>query len=135
MTITQIDTPVILNPEVKGTLDEIRNRINKETITKQIDEFIEIISSDGFIDYVNTIRELPSYTERRDYTANTATVATLQEYKVPTPSSLRLTTREFEIPADGRTSGSPLVQIRPGLDPRMGFCVSIGWIICLSFGG
>jgi hypothetical protein len=120
---------------VDTTLDEIRHRVNKETVTTQIDEFIEVISSDGFLDYVNGVGELPTYSERRAHTSATASVPTLRSYGVPTPDGLRLTTREFELPEDGLASATPLVQVRPGLDPRMGFCVSIGYIICASFGG
>lgn len=134
MSITQTtSTPEEL--AVDNTLDEIRHRVNRETVTKQIDEFIEIITSDGFIDYVNGVGDLPTYSERREHTAKTANVPTLRSHGVPTPAGLRLTTREFEFPEDGRASASPLVQVRPGLDPRMGFCVSIGYIICASFGG
>lgn len=126
-------TPI--DPALEMTLDEIRHRVTKEAVTKQIDEFIEIISSDGFIDYVNGIAELPTYSERRAHTAATATLATLEQRGVPTPEGLRIATREFEMPEDGRASASPLVQVRPGTDPRMGFCVSIGYILCASYGG
>lgn len=121
--------------EVDRTLDEIRHRVNKETVTKQINEFIDIISSDGFLEYVNGIAELPTYSQRRAHTAKTANVPTLREYGVPTPDGLRLTTREFEVPEDGRAANTPLVQVRPGTDPRMGFCVSIGVVVCASYGG
>lgn len=120
---------------VDQALDEIRHRVNKEVVTQQIDEFIDIISSDGFLDYINGIVTMPTYSERREYTARTANLPTLREFGVPTPEGLRLTTREFELPEDGRASGSELVKVRPGLDPRMGFCVSIGAIICASYGG
>lgn len=121
--------------EVDRTLKEIRDRVNKETVTKQINEFIDIMSTDGFLDYVNGIAELPTYSERREHTAKTANVPTLKEYGVPTPDGLRLTTREFEMPEDGRTSKTPLIQVRPGTDPRMGFCVSVGVVVCASYGG
>lgn len=121
--------------EVDRTLAEVRLRVNKETVTNQINQFIDIISTDGFLDYVNGIAKLPPYSERREHTAKTANVPTLEKYDVPTPAGLRLTTREFEVPADGRAAGMPLVQVRPGTDPRMGFCVSIGVIVCASFGG
>src|SRR4051812_14089178 len=117
-----LSTPTI-DRGLEMTLDEIRHRVTKETVTKQIDEFIEIISSDGFIDYVNGIAELPTYSERREHTAATATLSTLEQRGVPTPAGLRIATREFEMPEDGRASASPLVQVRPGTDPRMGFCV------------
>lgn len=120
--------------EADLTLDEIRHRVNKETMTKQIDEFIDIISTDGFLDYVNGIAAMPTYSQRREYTAKTANLATLREYGVPTPDGLRLTTREFETPEDGRMASTPLVRVRPGTDPRMGLCASIGYIICISFG-
>ncbi|KAB1943096.1 MULTISPECIES: hypothetical protein [Brevibacterium] len=121
--------------EVDRTLDEIRHQVNKETVTKQINEFIDIISTDGFLDYVNGIAALPTYSERREYTAKTANVPTLREHGVPTPDGLRLTTREFEMPEDGRAANTPLVQVRPGTDPRMGFCVSVGVVVCASYGG
>ena len=54
--------------EVDRTLDEIRHRVNKETVTKQINEFIDIISTDGFLDYVNGIAEMPTYSQRRAHT-------------------------------------------------------------------
>lgn len=123
------------HPEVDRTITEIRNSVNKQEISKQIDAFIEVISSEGFLDYVNSIGDLPTYTSRREETARTANLQTLEDRGVLTPAGLRLTTREFEFPADGRASRSPLVQVRPGLDPRMGFCVSIGYIVCASFGG
>ena len=104
-------------------------------MTKQINEFIDIISTDGFLDYVNGIAALPTYSERREYTAKTANVPTLREHGVPTPDGLRLTTREFEMPEDGRAANTPLVQVRPGTDPRMGFCVSVGVVVCASYGG
>lgn len=120
---------------VDQTIEEVRNRINKEAVTKQINEFIDIISTDGFLDYVNDIAQLPTYSQRREYTAETANLGTLVDRKVPTPEGLRLTTREFEVPEDGQAANSPLVQVRPGLDPRMGWCVSIGYILCGSYGG
>jgi len=120
---------------VDDALDEIRVRVDKETITAQIDEFIEVISTDAFLDYVNGIGALPTYSERRAQTAATAHVDTLEQRGVPTPEGLRLATREFEVPEDGVASGTPLVRVRPGTDPRMGFCVSIGYIICASYGG
>ncbi|WP_260852550.1 hypothetical protein [Curtobacterium pusillum] len=129
-----VSTPTI-DTELEKTLDEIRHRVTKEAVTKQIDEFIEIISSDGFIDYVNGIAELPTYSERREYTAATATLTTLEQHGVPMADGLRIATREFEMPEDGRASASPLVHVRPGTDPRMGFCVSIGYILCASYGG
>lgn len=121
--------------EVDQTINEIRHRVNKETVTKQIDQFIDIISTDGFLEYVNGIAEMPTYSERREHTARTANVPTLQQYGVPTPEGLRLTTREFELPEDGQASHSPLVRVRPDLDPRMGFCVSVGVVVCVSYGG
>jgi hypothetical protein len=120
---------------VDETIAEIRHRVNKEAVTKQIDQFIDIISTDGFLDYVNGIASKPTYTERREHTARTANVPTLKSFGVPTPEGLRLATREFELPEDGRLSNSPLVQVRPGLDPRMGFCVSVGVVVCVSYGG
>lgn len=120
---------------VDKTINEIRHRVNKETVTKQIDQFIDIISTDGFLDYVNGIAAMPTYSERREYTAQTANVPTLKEHGVPTPEGLRLTTREFELPEDGHVSNSPLVKVRPDLDPRMGFCVSVGVVVCVSYGG
>ena len=129
-----LSTPTI-DRGLEMTLDEIRHRVTKETVTKQIDEFIEIIASDAFIDYVNDIAELPTYSERREYTAATATLSTLEQRGVPTPEGLRIATREFEMPEDGRAAASPLVQVRPRTDPRMGFCASIGYILCASFGG
>lgn len=128
-------TTTTIDPELVTAMDEIRHRVTKEAITAQIDEFIEIISSDGFIDYVNSIADLPTYSERRAHTAATANLATLDAHGVPTPEGLRIATREFEVPEDGRASGSALVQVRPGTDPRMGFCVSIGYILCASYGG
>jgi hypothetical protein len=116
-------------------LDEIRVRVDRETITAQIDEFIEVISTDAFLDYVNGIGALPTYSDRRAETAVTAHIDTLEQRGVPTPEGLRLTTREFEVPEDGRASRTPLVRVRPGTDPRMGFCVSLGYIICASYGG
>ncbi|WP_299955356.1 hypothetical protein [uncultured Modestobacter sp.] len=129
------DTRTAEPTEVDRTIAEIRHRVNKEAVTKQIDQFIDIISTDGFLDYVNGIAAMPTYSERREYTAETANVPTLQSYGVPTPEGLRLTTREFELPEDGHASQSPLVQVRPGLDPRMGFCVSVGVVVCASYGG
>lgn len=121
--------------DVDRTLDDIRHRVNQETVTKQINEFIDIISTDEFLDYVNSIAQLPTYSERREYTAETANVSTLEKFGVPTPEGLRLTTREFEVPEDGRSAATPLVRVRPGTDPRMGFCVSIGYFVCASYGG
>ena len=121
--------------EVDRMLNEIRHRVSKETMTQQINEFIDIISTDGFLEYVNGIAELPTYSQRREHTAKTANLSTLREFGVPTPDGLRLTTREFEIPEDGRVATTPLVRVRPGTDPRMGFCVSVGYIICASYGG
>lgn len=117
------------------TVDEIRVRVNREAVTAQIDQFIDVIGSDGFIEYVNDIAARPTYSERRDWTAKTAHLSTLEAYGVPTPAGLRLTTREFEMPDDGRASTSPLVRVRPNLDPRMGFCASVGYISCVSYGG
>lgn len=119
---------------VDATLEEVRTQVTKQAVTAQIDEFLEIIESDGFIDYVNDIAALPTYSERRDWTARTANLDTLKKYGVDTPDGLRFTTREFERPEDGRASNSPLLTIRPGTDPRMGWCVSIGVIVCGSYG-
>jgi hypothetical protein len=123
------------NRHLDDALDEIRVRVDRETITAQIDEFIEVISTDAFLDYVNGIGALPTHSDRRAETAVTAHVDTLEQRGVPTPEGLRLTTREFEVPEDGRASRTPLVRVRPGTDPRMGFCVSLGYIICASYGG
>jgi hypothetical protein len=120
---------------VDDILGQIRARVNKEVLEDQIDQFIDIISSDGFLDYVNGIAELPTFSERRLHTIETANVETLRSLNVPTPEGLRLTTREFELPEDGVAVGTPLVQIRPGTDPRMGWCVSLGFYLCASFGG
>lgn len=117
------------------TVAEIRNRINQEYLTKQIDEFIEVIASDAFLDYVNGIAELPSHEQRREETARTASVTTLERVGVPTPEGLRLTTRAFETPEDGQAALTPLVRVQPALDPRMGFCVSLGFYLCVSYGG
>ncbi len=70
------------------TVAEIRNRVNQEYPTKQIDEFIEVIASDAFLDYVNGIAELPSHEQRREETARTASVSTLERVGVPTPEVL-----------------------------------------------
>lgn len=123
------------SPPVDLTIAEIRNRVNQEYLTAQIDEFIEVIASDGFLDYVNGIGALPTHQERRDETARTASVETLESLGVPTPEGLRLTTRAFETPEDGIAALSSLVSVRPGLDPRMGFCVSLGFYLCVSYGG
>lgn len=105
---------------VDTTLDEIRHRVNKETVTTQIDEFIDVISSDGFLDYVNGVGDLPTYSERREHTIKTANVPTLRSYGVPTPDGLRLTTREFEFPEDGRASATPAAVVRAGARPESG---------------
>ncbi len=116
------------------TVEEIRTRMNKEAVTAQIDEFIEVISSSGFIDFVNDIAAQPTYDARRELMAENAHLGTLEEYGVPVPDGLRLTTREFEMPQDGKAAQTPLVKVTPGLDPRMGACVSIGYIVCASYG-
>lgn len=119
---------------IDDTLLDVRHRMNQSILTQQIDEFIGVISSEGFVQFINDVAELPTYSERRAAMAERANLETLQQYSVPTPEGLRLTTREFEIPEDGKLAASPLVQIRPGTDPRMGACVSVGWIVCVSYG-
>lgn len=86
---------------VDTVIEEIRNRLNREQVEAEINQFIDIISSDEFLDYVNGIAELPTFAERRRRTIETANLSTLQALGVPTPTGLRLTTREFEIPEDG----------------------------------
>lgn len=120
---------------IDDVLSQVRARANKESLEQQIDQFIDIIATDGFLDYVNGIAELPTFAERRVRTLETANIETLRSMNVPTPDGLRLTTREFEIPEDGVAAGTPLVQVRPGSDPRMGWCVSLGFYLCASFGG
>jgi len=128
-------TPALSVRDASSDSEEIRLRLHKDLISQQIDEFIEVVSSEAFIDYVNGIASLPTHEERRTRTAETATLDTLAERGVPITPGLRITTREFEAPADGRTAATPLVQVRPDLDPRMGFCVSLGFYLCASYGG
>lgn len=120
---------------VDNVLEDIRLRVTREVITDQINEFIDVIATDDFVDYVNGIGELPSHAARKEATARTAQLSTLESMGVVTPDDLRISTREFELPGDGATANSPLPTIRPGLDPRMGFCVSLGFYLCVSYGG
>ena len=46
--------------KIDSEIAEVELRINKETITKQIDDFIEVIASDGFIGYINDVAQLPT---------------------------------------------------------------------------
>lgn len=119
---------------VDATLADIRHRMNKELITSQIDQFIDVIGTEEFVTFINDIAALPTYSERRKTMAERANLDTLGEYGVTLPDGLRLTTREFEVPEDGHAAKTPLVQVRPGTDPRMGACASIGYIICASYG-
>ena len=120
--------------KIDSEIAEVELRINKETITKQIDDFIEVIASDGFIGYINDVAQLPTHAERKELTAKTANLETLRERGVPVPDGLRFTTREFELPEDCREAEGPLLKVRPELDPRMGGCISIGFYVCASYG-
>jgi hypothetical protein len=112
----------------------VRNLARKDIMNRQIDVLVETVSSPGFIGFVNDIGKLPTHDERREFTAEYASLETLRERGVDTPRGLRFTTREFEPPEDGRASDTPLMRIDPKLDPRMGFCISVGAIFCISFG-
>ena len=50
--------------KIDREIAEVELRINKETITKQIDDFIEVIASDGFIGYINDVAQLPTPCEK-----------------------------------------------------------------------
>jgi hypothetical protein len=113
----------------------VRNMARKDIMNRQIDMLVETVSTDGFVGFLNDIAALPTHDERRQFTTDNANLETLRERGVETPHGLRFTTREFELPEDGRTANSPLMQIDPKLDPRMGWCVSVGAIVCISFGG
>ncbi len=116
-------------------LDEILVKANKDALTRQIDEFVDIISSEAFLGYVNEIGQLTTHGERRRLTEATATLEHLEQVGVPVHPQLRIATREFELPEDGLAATSPLVRVRPDLDPRMGWCVSLGFYLCVSYGG
>nr|MDT0661137.1 hypothetical protein [Micromonospora sp. DSM 115978] len=113
----------------------VRRLVRREMLDEQIDALIDAVSSDAFLGYVNEMGALPTHDERRTYTARTASVETLAERGLRIPDGLRFTTREFELPEDGLKSNSSIMRLDPDLDPRMGFCVSVGVVVCISFGG
>lgn len=124
-----------ISVEREEEINQIRLRLTKEKVNEVIDGLIDVVGSEQFVGYVNEISAVPSHSERNKMTAETANLENLKQLGIDVPAEMRLTTRQFENPADGKDADSPLVKVNPALDPRMGFCGSLGFYLCASYGG
>jgi len=108
--------------------------VRTERIQKQIDELTKVVASPEFIEMVAELEAAPE-DERYDLVRAFADRKTLAKHGVGMSDEFRITTRVFEEPEVGRTKvGESPSRDRPHGYPMMGFCGSVGFFVCVSYG-
>lgn len=113
--------------------EDLGHLVQENLIREQTEQLTSVITSPGFISVLEELHATPE-AERRQRAAELASVEELERRGVVAPEGLRFTTRRFEDPADGVLSAGDLKLQRGDIDPRMGVCASVGWIVCVSYG-
>lgn len=113
--------------------EDLGHVVQEHLIREQTEQLTSVITSPGFISVLEELHATPE-AERRQRAVELASVGELERRGVVAPEGLRFTTRQFEDPADGVLSAGDLKLQRGDLDPRMGVCASVGWIVCVSYG-
>ena len=119
-----------LEVAVSATMLDVRT----ERIQKQIDELTAVVASPEFIGMVAELEAAPEG-ERYERVRAFADRKLLAEHGVGMSDEFRITTRVFEDPEVGRAKVGELPSTeRPAGYPMMGFCGSVGFFACVSYG-
>lgn len=112
--------------------------MREDQVRDQLSRLGEIVGSDEFVGVIERLEEA-SEEERPEVVREVASVDFFREQGIPTPEGLRVSPRIFESP----DSSLNAVEFKPfeGMDPQTtlpqpqaAVCVSIGYIICASYG-
>jgi hypothetical protein len=108
-------------------------KFEEDDVIQQTEKLVGVVTSEPFKEIVTELANYPE-AERKSRATQMLTVDSLRARGVQIPEGLRISSRIFERPGDGATAPG-LDVVAHGDQTPMGFCVSLGQWLCVSWGG
>lgn len=113
-----------------------------EIVAESIKKLSAVVSSPEYIKIFKAISQQPPE-KRKEFAEMVANPEELTKRGIEMPKDFRITTRVFEAPSEGASSGKELYTysegpLRAGVesDPlALTICASVGVVVCVSVGG
>jgi hypothetical protein len=109
-------------------------KVDEDVLRRQVEVLNQVTETPQFHALIDELRAAKPE-DRREVARKIRWVPRLKEGGVEVPQSLRMTERSFEDPTDGKVGEvGDFTASKTCIQPQMGGCISVGEIVCVSYG-